>query len=82
MRPASSGKRTLTDGEGLAETRVRFLTAEPVEPGRVRETILASWTRSRESNVAADRIEMPYLRNANLDTPLSRSAEPVLRLLH
>ncbi len=82
MRPASSGKPIQTDGDGLAETRVRFLTAEPVEPGRVREPILASWWRSRESNVAADRIEMPYIRDPNLDTPLSRSAEPVLRQLH
>ena len=82
MRPASSGKPIQTDGDGLADTRVRFLTAEPVEPGRVREPILASWRRSRESNVAADRIEMPYVRDPNLDTPLIRSAEPVLRQLN
>jgi len=82
MRPASSGKPIQTDGDGLADTRVRFLTAEPVEPGRVREPILASWWRARESNVAADRIEMRYIRDQNLDTPLSRSAEPVLRQLH
>src|SRR5215204_642002 len=82
MRPASSGKPVPTDGDGLADTRVRFLTAEPVEPGRVRGPILASWRRSRESNVAADRIEMPYIRDPNLDTQLSRSAEPVLRQLN
>ncbi|HET8914672.1 MAG TPA: GAF domain-containing protein, partial [Propionibacteriaceae bacterium] len=81
MRPASSGKPVQTDGEGLADTRVRFLTAEPVEPGRVRDPILASWRRSRESNVAADRIKMPYVHDPNLETPLSRSAEPVLRQL-
>jgi transcriptional regulator of acetoin/glycerol metabolism len=82
MRPAPSRAPTLTDGAGLAETRVRFLTAEPVAPGQVRETILASWLRSQRSNVAADRIEMPYVRDPNLDTPLTRSAEPVLRRLH
>jgi sigma-54 dependent transcriptional regulator, acetoin dehydrogenase operon transcriptional activator AcoR len=82
MRPASSGKSIQTDGAGLADSRVRFLTAEPVEPGRVREPILASWRRSRESNVAADRIEMPYVHDPNLDTPLIRSAEPVLRQLN
>jgi len=81
MRPASSGKPIQTDGDGLADTRVRFLTAEPVEPGRVRGPILASWWRSRESNVAADRIKMPYVHDPNLETPLSRSAEPVLRQL-
>ncbi|HJQ86076.1 MAG TPA: helix-turn-helix domain-containing protein [Propionibacteriaceae bacterium] len=82
MRPASSGKPIQTDGDGLADTRVRFLTAEPVEPGRVRQPILASWRRSRESNVAADRIKMPYIPDPNLDTQLSRSAEPVLRQLN
>ncbi len=81
MRPASSGKPIQTDGDGLADTRVRFLTAEPVEPGRVRDPILASWWRSRESNVAADRIKMPYVHDPNLETPLTRSAEPVLRQL-
>jgi transcriptional regulator of acetoin/glycerol metabolism len=81
MRPASSGKPVRTDGEGLADARVRFLTAEPVEPGRVRQPILASWWRSRDSNVAADRIKMPYIRDPNLETPLTRSAEPVLRQL-
>jgi transcriptional regulator of acetoin/glycerol metabolism len=81
MRPASSGKPIQTDGDGLADARVRFLTAEPVEPGRVREPILASWWRSRESNVAADRVKMPYIRDPNLDTSLSRSAERVLRQL-
>ena len=61
--PNHPADRTLTDGEGLAETRVRFLTAEQVEPGRVRDPILASWWRSRQSNVAADRIDMPYIRD-------------------
>jgi sigma-54 dependent transcriptional regulator, acetoin dehydrogenase operon transcriptional activator AcoR len=82
MQPAPPRARTLTDGDGLAETRVRFLTAEPVIPGQVRESILASWWRSRQSNVAADRIDMPYIRDPNLDTALTRSAEPVLRQLH
>jgi transcriptional regulator of acetoin/glycerol metabolism len=70
----------LTDADGLAETRVRFLRAEPVEPMRVRDTILASWRRCR-GTVAADHIEMPYIRDPDLDTPLTRSAEPVLRQL-
>jgi transcriptional regulator of acetoin/glycerol metabolism len=82
MRSTQAGAPTLTDGAGLAETRERFLTAEPVEPGKVRETILASWLRSQRSNVAADRIEMPYVRDPNLDTPLTRSADPVLQRLH
>ena len=82
MEPAASGPPTLTDGEGLAETRVRFLTAEPVEPGQVRQTILASWLRSKRSNVAADRIEMPYVRDPTSTPRSTRSADPVLRRLH
>jgi transcriptional regulator of acetoin/glycerol metabolism len=64
--------------ERLAETRVRFLTAEPFEPNQVRDTILASWWRSRRWNVAADHIELAYVRDPDLDTPLTRSAGPVL----
>src|SRR5690242_3200717 len=70
-----------TDGEGLAKTRERFLTADTSEPRSVRDTILASWWRSRRWNVAADRIELSYLRDPDLDTPLSRSALPILRHL-
>lgn len=65
----------------LAQTRVQFLTAGPVDQGGVRDSILASWWRSRHSNVAADRLELRYVRDPNLDTPLTRCAEPVLRHL-
>ncbi len=70
------------DGAELAEARERFLRVDTLEPGGVREAILASWWRSRQSNVAADRLELQYVRDPNLDTPLTRSAEPVLRHLH
>jgi transcriptional regulator of acetoin/glycerol metabolism len=70
-------------GDGrLAQARERFLTGEPVEPGQVRDTILASWRRSREWHVAADRIDLSYVRDPDLDTPLTRSALPVLQNLH
>jgi sigma-54 dependent transcriptional regulator, acetoin dehydrogenase operon transcriptional activator AcoR len=67
-----------TDGSQLAKTRLRFLTSEPVDAQHVRDTILASWWRSRRWNVAADHIELPYVRNPNLDLPLTRSANPIL----
>ena len=70
-----------TDGERLAKTRERFLTADSFEPNHVRDTILASWWRSRHWNVAADRIELNYIRDPNMDTPLTRNALPVLRNL-
>jgi transcriptional regulator of acetoin/glycerol metabolism len=69
------------DGEELASSRVRFLTAELREPARVRPAILASWRRSRELKVAADKIDLPYIRDPDIDTQLTRSAEPVLHRL-
>jgi len=81
MSPAAARPPALTDGDRLAETRVRFLTAETVEPNQVRDTILASWWRSRRWNVAADHIDLAYTGDPDLDTPLTRSAMPVLRHL-
>jgi transcriptional regulator of acetoin/glycerol metabolism len=80
-RPTRTRKRFLTGGDRLAKTRERFLTAEAVEPDQVRDTILASWWRSRRWNVAADHIDLSYVRDPDLDTPLTRSALPVLRNL-
>jgi transcriptional regulator of acetoin/glycerol metabolism len=73
--------RDVTNDTRLAAARERFLTAEPIEPDQVRDTILASWWRSRSLNVAADRIDLSYVRDPDLDTPLIRSAAPVLRSL-
>ncbi len=81
MVPTAVHLPALTDGERLARTRERFLTAEPVKPNEVRDTILASWWRSRQFKVAADRVTLPYVRDPNLDTPLVRNAMPVLRNL-
>ena len=47
----------------------------------MRDPILASWWRSRDWNVPADRIELSYVRDPDMDTPLTRSAMPVLRHL-
>lgn len=69
------------DGDGVAVTRENFLTEEPARPETVRPAILASWQRSRELKVAPDKIELPYLREPDSDTRLTRSAEPVLRRL-
>jgi sigma-54 dependent transcriptional regulator, acetoin dehydrogenase operon transcriptional activator AcoR len=69
------------DDSRLARARERFLAAEPIEPGQVRETILASWRRSREWHVAADRIDLSYGCDPDLDTQLTRTALPVLKNL-
>ena len=72
---------TQSDGTALALARERFLQVETLEAPEVRQAILASWWRSREWKVAADRLELKYVRDPNLDTPLTRSADPVLRHL-
>jgi transcriptional regulator of acetoin/glycerol metabolism len=79
--PAMTPRAQFVDGARLATSRERFLSAEPVEPNQVRDTILASWWRSRRWNVAADHIDLSYNRDPDLDTPLTRSALPVLRHL-
>ena len=81
MVPTAVHLPASADSKGLAETRERFLTAESVRPSEVREPILASWWRSRQWKVAADRVALPYVRDPNLDTPLTRNAMPVLRNL-
>jgi sigma-54 dependent transcriptional regulator, acetoin dehydrogenase operon transcriptional activator AcoR len=75
--PALPGQR-----DPLAEARDRFLAQEPVDRSAVREPILASWWRSREWNVAANRLDLSYLGAPDLDTTLARAAEPVLRRLY
>jgi transcriptional regulator of acetoin/glycerol metabolism len=69
-------------GELLAATRDRFLAAEPVDARAVREPILASWRRSRQEGVAADRLDLSYLRAPDLECGLARAASPVLAHLH
>jgi sigma-54 dependent transcriptional regulator, acetoin dehydrogenase operon transcriptional activator AcoR len=72
-----SVRLAIPDNE-IAQAREKFLAADSARPPEVREAILASWRRSREWSVAADRIESPYIREPDLDTPLMRSAVPVL----
>jgi transcriptional regulator of acetoin/glycerol metabolism len=65
--------------EELARARVSFLLAEPVEPGVVREPILASWSRSQSWNVPVDHFELPYDDDLDPESLLTRAAQPVLR---
>jgi transcriptional regulator of acetoin/glycerol metabolism len=69
-------------GDRLAAARDRFLAAQPVDSAAVREPILASWWRSRGWNIAADRLDLSYLHDPDLDSMLARSAGPVLRRLY
>jgi len=81
MSPQAVNPPVRTDGEELADVRQSFLTFESVDPSRVRDTILASWWRSRRWHVAADHIDLSYTGDPDLDTTLTRSAMPVLRSL-
>jgi sigma-54 dependent transcriptional regulator, acetoin dehydrogenase operon transcriptional activator AcoR len=80
MAPASPPPQTSRNL--LAEARVRFLQADDVDSSSVRKPILASWWRSRQWQVAADRVDLDYLHEPDLETRLVRGAEPVLRKLH
>ena len=79
---ARSSVPLYTAKDQLAEARENFLAAEPVDSHAVRKPILASWWRSRQWNVAADHIELDYLRDPDLESNLARTANPVLRHLH
>src|SRR6516164_213370 len=71
-----------TSRDLLAEARIQFLQAEPVDSAAVRKPILASWWRSRQWHVAADRVDLDYQHEPDLETRLVRGSEPVLRKLH
>ena len=64
--------------ERVARARTSFLVDDPVEPGVVREPILASWTRSRLCGVAADHLDLPCETEPEPDTLLRRAAGPVI----
>src|SRR5438477_12624538 len=72
---------SMTDGRRLAKVRERFLAADAVEPGQVRVTLLASWWRSRRWDVAANHSDSADVRDADLQSPLTRSGLAALRTL-
>ncbi len=82
MVQAAVPLQAVSGSDRLAKAREQFLAAEPVNPREVREPILASWRRSRDWRVAADRIELRYTRDPDPETALARHADPVLRHLH
>ena len=62
----------------LVRARTSFLVEDKVEAGAVRDTILASWTRSRDWNVESGNIELSCEFDSEPDSPLTRAARPVL----
>jgi sigma-54 dependent transcriptional regulator, acetoin dehydrogenase operon transcriptional activator AcoR len=62
---------------GIVRARTSFLVSEAVTDGEVRDTILASWRRSREWDIPVDDVELCEY-DPEPDTPLVRAAGPVL----
>lgn len=83
MTPSTEGPQLadVSDQTVLAHSRERFLTHEMPPAHTVRGPILASWQRSQELSVAADRIEMSFQSDLYLQSRLTRSAMPVLNAL-
>jgi sigma-54 dependent transcriptional regulator, acetoin dehydrogenase operon transcriptional activator AcoR len=74
-----SARRTRDDtADRLVRARTSFLVDDAVEAGTVRDTILASWTRSREWAVPSGNIELSCEFDSEPDSPLTRAAAPVL----
>ncbi len=59
--------------------REQFLTAGALITDAIAPGVLNSWRRSRDLQVHPDRVDLPYLRDPDSDTPLTHAAAPVLR---
>jgi sigma-54 dependent transcriptional regulator, acetoin dehydrogenase operon transcriptional activator AcoR len=64
---------------GAERAREQFLAAGALQPDAVDSKVLNSWQRSRDLHVHPDRVELPYVRDPDTDTPLTHAAAPVLR---
>lgn len=76
--PRSPHRRADRPAEGLLRARTSFLVDDEVEAGSVRDTILASWTRSREWDVHTDSVELSCEFETETDSPLVRAASAIL----
>ncbi|MDH3011522.1 sigma-54-dependent Fis family transcriptional regulator [Gordonia alkanivorans] len=69
----------------VAHARERFLNDDGAVDdrltGAVRDAISTSWRRSRSFKVQTDRLELPFVREPNTDSPLMTAARPVLHQL-
>ncbi|RRQ25340.1 GAF domain-containing protein [Rhodococcus sp. Eu-32] len=64
----------------LHRVRERFLAEHELDRS-LREPISISWERSKSLNVRPDELDLPYIREPDLDSPLVVAAGPVLRQL-
>ncbi len=75
QRPPRRPDRTADE---LVRARTSFLVDHTVEAGAVRDTILASWTRSREWEISTGDVELSCEFDPDKDSPLTRAARPVI----
>lgn len=68
--------RTAAD---LRRAREDFLANGAADSGMVAPDVLSSWRRSQALDVHPDRVELPYVREPDPETPLLAAATPVLR---
>lgn len=82
MKPKPITARSREPIAHVARAREKFLSADDSGDGRlddaVRDAISTSWRRSRSFKVQADRLELPFVREPNTDSPLMTAAQPVL----
>nr|WP_271210298.1 helix-turn-helix domain-containing protein [Rhodococcus wratislaviensis]GLK35468.1 siderophore-interacting protein [Rhodococcus wratislaviensis] len=64
----------------LQKARELFLADDDLDSS-VRQPISYSWQRSKSLKVRPDQLDLPFVREPNLDCPLVAAAEPVLRQL-
>ncbi|MFG3524849.1 sigma-54-dependent Fis family transcriptional regulator [Nocardia nova] len=65
----------------LLLARDQFLNSGSVDDVLVSGTVRNSWQRSRELRVHPDRVELPFVREPDLESPLVTAAGPVIHRL-
>ncbi len=65
----------------LLQARDDFLTSGSVDDALVSGTVRDSWQRSRELRVHPDRVDLPFVREPDLDSPLVIAAAPIVHQL-
>ncbi|WP_244882881.1 sigma-54-dependent Fis family transcriptional regulator [Gordonia desulfuricans] len=70
-------RRVSSTPPAIARAREDFLADNRLDDA-VRDPISTSWQRSRAFNVDADRLQLPFVREPNLESPLVSAAQPVI----
>lgn len=68
-------------GTRLLRARDEFLNSGSVDNGLISGTVRDSWQRSRELRIHPDRVDLPFMREPDLDSPLVTAASPIIHRL-